>query len=36
MVKKKKSGNHLSEDLAKFGYLPDMKYKSLIIIYAFG
>jgi hypothetical protein len=32
----KKSGNHLWEDLAKSGYKPNVKYKSLIILLYFG
>ncbi len=31
-----KSGNHPWEDLAKSGYKPNMKYKSLIILLYFG
>jgi hypothetical protein len=31
----KKVTNHHKEDLAKCGYKPDMKYKSLIIFFFF-
>jgi hypothetical protein len=31
----KKSGYHNSEDLTKLGYIPNMKYKSLIILLYF-
>jgi len=29
------SGNHPLEDLAKYGYKPDTKYKFLIILFIF-
>jgi hypothetical protein len=33
---KKKGGDHPWDDLAKSGYKPDMKYKSLTYFYIFG
>ncbi len=32
----RKSGHHPEEDLAKYGYKPNMKYKSLAILLYFG